>query len=749
MQAGGFDMYVIDEKAERTEILRRYKHIMRVVSDSASNDEKRQIRKAFTVAMNAHSMVRRKTGEPYIYHPLEVARIAAEDLGLGATAVVCALLHDVVEDTEYTLEDIEHIFDAKVAQIIDGLTKIDGVFDYATNSIQSENFKKLLTAMGDDVRVILLKLCDRLHNMRTLESMPENKQLKIASETQQLYVPLAHRLGLYKIKSELEDLATKYINPKAYNEINSRLKDTEQERNEFIHKFAEPIKQKLTEKGYKFTVSGRVKSITSILGKIEKKGVKFEEIYDIFAIRIILDVPQEVEKETCFAVYSIISSMYQQRLGRFRDWLTNPKSNGYEALHCTVMSNQGKWVEVQIRSKRMDEVAEKGLAAHYKYKEVQEGELDDKLDVWLSQVRELLDNESSNAVDFVNDFKLDVITDQITVFTPKGKPVNLPVGATVLDFAYNVHTDLGNRCMGAKVNYRVVSVNYRLRASDQVEIITSKIVHPKEEWLQFVKTSKASTEIKKYIREYRNGYRTAGTERLKELFASLHIEYTEGNIERMRQFSKQANMTDFLYAVYDERIGEEEVRRCFAKPEKNSVWFFLRNPFTPKKKNNQEETLREEISEQVKENPEQILIGKDADKLPYKTASCCNPLPGDDIVGLIQEDCIEVHRSNCRQAIDEMSKYGNRIIKAKWRENEKITFLAGIKIVGIDRKGLLQDITRVISEVWNINIRGLAMESSEGIVQGRVMVYISDADNLNKLIEKLEAIDGVEKVLRI
>ena len=352
-------------------------------------------------------------------------------------------------------------------------------------------------------------------------------------------------------------------------------------------------------------------------------------------------------------------------------------------------------------------------------------------------------------MDFVNDFKLDVITDQITVFTPKGKPVNLPVGATVLDFAYNVHTDLGNRCMGAKVNYRVVSVNYRLKASDQVEIITSKIVHPKEEWLQFVKTSKASTEIKKYIREYRNGYRTAGTERLKELFASLHIEYTEGNIERMRQFSKQANMTDFLYAVYDERIGEEEVRRCFAKPEKNSVWFFLRNPFTPKKKNNQEETLREEISEQVKENPEQILIGKDADKLPYKTASCCNPLPGDDIVGLIQEDCIEVHRSNCRQAIDEMSKYGNRIIKAKWRENEKITFLAGIKIVGIDRKGLLQDITRVISEVWNINIRGLAMESSEGIVQGRVMVYISDADNLNKLIEKLEAIDGVEKVLRI
>ena len=495
-------MYVIDEQAERKEILRRYKHIIRIVSNNVTNEGKRQIRKAFTVAMNAHAGVRRKTGEPYIYHPLEVATIAAEDLGLGATAVVCAFLHDVVEDTEYTLEDIEHIFDKKVAQIVDGLTKIEGVFDYANNSIQSENFKKLLTAMGNDMRVILIKLCDRLHNMRTLESMPENKQLKIASETQQLYVPLAHRLGLYKIKSELEDLATKYINPKAYNDIASRLKDTEEQRNEFITEFAKPIKQKLTERGFKFTLSGRVKSITSIIGKIENKGVKFEDIYDIFAIRIILDVPQSVEKEACFSVYSIISSMYNQKLNRFRDWLTNPKSNGYEALHCTVMSEQGQWVEVQIRSQRMDEVAEKGLAAHYKYKEVKEGELDENLDNWLSQIRELLDNDTSTAVDFVNDFKLDVVTDRIIVFTPKGKSVNLPVGASVLDFAYNVHTELGNHCMGAKVNYKVVPIEHILHPSDQVEIITSKIIHPKEEWLKLVKTSKASSEIKKYIREY-------------------------------------------------------------------------------------------------------------------------------------------------------------------------------------------------------------------------------------------------------
>lgn len=742
-------MYVIDEQAERKEILRRYKHIIRIVSNNVTNEGKRQIRKAFTVAMNAHAGVRRKTGEPYIYHPLEVATIAAEDLGLGATAVVCAFLHDVVEDTEYTLEDIEHIFDKKVAQIVDGLTKIEGVFDYANNSIQSENFKKLLTAMGNDMRVILIKLCDRLHNMRTLESMPENKQLKIASETQQLYVPLAHRLGLYKIKSELEDLATKYINPKAYNDIASRLKDTEEQRNEFITEFAKPIKQKLTERGFNFTLSGRVKSITSIIGKIENKGVKFEDIYDIFAIRIILDVPQSVEKEACFAVYSIISSMYNQKLNRFRDWLTNPKSNGYEALHCTVMSEQGQWVEVQIRSQRMDEVAEKGLAAHYKYKEVKEGELDENLDNWLSQIRELLDNDTSTAVDFVNDFKLDVVTDRIIVFTPKGKSVNLPVGASVLDFAYNVHTELGNHCMGAKVNYKVVPIEHILHPSDQVEIITSKIIHPKEEWLKLVKTSKASSEIKKYIREYRTGYMSAGQTKLRELFLSLGIEYSENNIDKLRQYCKQSNLTDFFFLVYNDTIGEQKVRQCFAKPEKNSTWLLLRNPFTPRKKQKSEKTLKEEITEQVKNNPEMVLMKKDAEKLPYKTASCCNPIPGDDIVGLIRDNCIEVHRTNCKHAIDEMSKYGNRIIKAKWRENEKITFLAGIKLVGIDRKGLLQEITSVISEVWNINIRGLVMESSEGIFEGSLMVYISDAENLNKLIDNIKAIDGIEKVVRI
>ena len=553
-------MYVIDEQAERKEILRRYKHIIRIVSNNVTNEGKRQIRKAFTVAMNAHAGVRRKTGEPYIYHPLEVATIAAEDLGLGATAVVCAFLHDVVEDTEYTLEDIEHIFDKKVAQIVDGLTKIEGVFDYANNSIQSENFKKLLTAMGNDMRVILIKLCDRLHNMRTLESMPENKQLKIASETQQLYVPLAHRLGLYKIKSELEDLATKYINPKAYNDIASRLKDTEEQRNEFITEFAKPIKQKLTERGFKFTLSGRVKSITSIIGKIENKGVKFEDIYDIFAIRIILDVPQSVEKEACFAVYSIISSMYNQKLNRFRDWLTNPKSNGYEALHCTVMSEQGQWVEVQIRSQRMDEVAEKGLAAHYKYKEVKEGELDENLDNWLSQIRELLDNDTSTAVDFVNDFKLDVVTDRIIVFTPKGKSVNLPVGASVLDFAYNVHTELGNHCMGAKVNYKVVPIEHILHPSDQVEIITAANAHPRMEWLQFVQTRNAKSHIIEYFRAQKDNISTRGEQIFDERIRLMGLKVSNGIIRKFLEYCQMRDVDELYFRVGLGILGPEQFR---------------------------------------------------------------------------------------------------------------------------------------------------------------------------------------------
>lgn len=745
-------MYIIDEELERRDILKRYKHLIQLISHSASQEEKRQVRRAFTVARKAHEGVRRKTGEPYIIHPMEVARIAAEDLGLGPVAVVCALLHDVVEDTEYTLEDIRMIFDDRVAQIIDGLTKIEGVFDYATNSIQAENFKKLLTTMGDDVRVILLKLCDRLHNMRTLESMREDKQLKIASETQMLYVPLAHRLGLYQIKSELEDLSTQYINPQGYQEIVEKLKDSEEVRNKFIKEFAEPIEKELRNKGYKFTVTARVKTITSIIGKIENKGVLFDEIYDIFAIRVVLDVPVEIEKESCFAAYSLINTIYgEQKHDRLRDWISKPKTNGYEALHFTVQANNGRWVEVQIRSQRMDEIAEKGLAAHYKYKEVKEGELDEKLDNWLGKVRELLDNQSDNAIDFVNDFKLNLVIDEITTFTPKGKIITLPKGSTVLDFAFNVHTQLGINCMGAKVNYKVVTLNHELKPSDQVEIITSKISYPKEEYLSFVKTSRAVQGIKNYLRDYRKGFYEEGLEKLEKIYLELGIEFSNENIDKLSKYVGLPQLIDFYYKVAKEDITIDDVRLCFDKRKsKNSTWMFLRNPFlTRRDKDGDKLTLNEEIKKQIENNPEQVVIQQNMENLKYVTAPCCRPVPGDDIVGLIRESSIEVHRTSCIKAIDEMSKFGHRIIKAKWRENEKITFLAGIKVKGIDRRGLLQELTGVVSEGWNINIRGLAVESSEGLFEGTIMVYIYDAEQLNKLIKNIEGVDGIQSVRRI
>lgn len=745
-------MYIIDEELERRDILKRYKHLIQLISQSASQEEKRQVRRAFTVARKAHEGVRRKTGEPYIIHPMEVARIAAEDLGLGPVAVVCALLHDVVEDTEYTLEDIRMIFDDRVAQIIDGLTKIEGVFDYATNSIQAENFKKLLTTMGDDVRVILLKLCDRLHNMRTLESMREDKQLKIASETQMLYVPLAHRLGLYQIKSELEDLSTQYINPQGYQEIVEKLKDSEEVRNKFIKEFAEPIEKELRNKGYKFTVTARVKTITSIIGKIENKGVLFDEIYDIFAIRVVLDVPVEIEKESCFAAYSLINTIYgEQKHDRLRDWISKPKTNGYEALHFTVQANNGRWVEVQVRSQRMDEIAEKGLAAHYKYKEVKEGELDEKLDNWLGKVRELLDNQSDNAIDFVNDFKLNLVIDEITTFTPKGKIITLPKGSTVLDFAFNVHTQLGINCMGAKVNYKVVTLNHELKPSDQVEIITSKISYPKEEYLSFVKTSRAVQGIKNYLRDYRKGFYEEGLEKLEKIYLELGIEFSNENIDKLSKYVGLPQLIDFYYKVAKEDITIEDVRLCFDKRKsKNSTWMFLRNPFlTRRDKDGDKLTLNEEIKKQIENNPEQVVIQQNMENLKYVTAPCCRPVPGDDIVGLIRESSIEVHRTSCIKAIDEMSKFGHRIIKAKWRENEKITFLAGIKVKGIDRRGLLQELTGVVSEGWNINIRGLAVESSEGLFEGTIMVYIYDAEQLNKLIKNIEGVDGIQSVRRI
>lgn len=743
-------MYIVDEEEERKEILKRYKSLMILIPEDTPKEDREQVKRAFALATKAHANMRRKTGEPYIYHPLAVARIAAEELGLGTISVTCGLLHDVVEDTEHTLEDIRTIFGDKVAQIVNGLTKTKDIFNYDTNSIQSENFKKLIAAMGNDIRVILLKLCDRLHNMRTLDAMPEHKQLKIASETRFLYVPLAHRLGLYAIKSELEDLATSYLNPHAYKDIKSKLADTEEKRNDFVHTFSKPLEERLKERGFSFSCTSRVKSITSILNKIEKKHVKFEEIYDIFAIRLILDIPREKEAEVCFSVYGIISSMYEQRRDRFRDWVSKPKPNGYEAIHTTVMSHSGKWVEIQIRSKRMDEIAEKGLAAHYKYKEIAEGEIDANLDSWLGKVREMLENPTQTAIEFVNDFKVNLISDTITVFTPKGKMVSLPSGSSILDFAFEVNPDLGFSCMGGKVNYRAVSYSYKLKPSDQVEVITSKIAEPSNEWLQYVKTPKAEKAIQSYLHDKHRPFAEEGKKKLQSIFKNLHIEFNEERVKTLQTYSSLNDLVEFYHSVYKGEIGFEQVKNCFAVKEKVSPWMMLFNPFSGKKSNEKKETgLSQILYEQAKDNPEKIFIDEKEQTLKFVVASCCNPLPGDSIVGLKRKDTIEVHRTNCSHALEEMSQYGNRIIKAKWRENEKVSFLAGVRISGIDRKGLLQELTGVISDGWNLNIRGLSMESSEGLFEGSIMVYISDNKQLENLIRNIEKIDGIQSVKRI
>ena len=741
-------MYVVDEKAERTDILRRYKHLLSIHPDF-TREEKRNIRKAFTISMRAHSKMRRRSGEPYIIHPLEVARIAAEEIGLGSVAIVCALLHDVVEDTDISLEDIQTIFGETVAKIIDGLTKIDDIFDYQNNSIQAENFKKLLLTMVDDVRVILIKLCDRLHNMRTLDSMPSTKQLAISSETSFIYVPLAHRLGLYAIKSEMEELVMKYTNPTEYTRIKKLVEESQPDRDAFIANFIAPISEKLEVFDYPYSLSSRVKSTYSIWNKMQKKDIDFQEIYDLFAVRIVVDVPIEIEKQECFKIYAMVVSLYKPNPTRFRDWVSNPKANGYEAIHTTVISPGGKWVEVQIRSKRMDEIAEKGMAAHFKYKEDHpEDKTETAFDIWLQQIRSTLENASKNALDFLDDFKMNLYDDEIFAFTPKGKMISLPKGASVLDFAFAVHTNLGTSSMGAKVNYKVVANNHILKSGDQVQILVSKKVEPEEEWLSFVKTVSAKQKIKQAIRERKKVFRAQGERTLRKLFKETNVRFATENISNFKNHLKYNSNTDFYYDIAIEKIVQNDVRAFFKKKEKASPWLILTSPFSAlfggigKK-------AQEEIDDKIKENIQNILIEEGKESLPSRTASCCNPIPGDDVIGFIEDNEIILHRTNCPIAIEEMSKHKNRMVKAKWRENESVTFLAGIRISTMDRKGLLQDVVNIISTEKDLNIRGLTIESSQGIGVGVVMVYISNVESLNNLIHDLKKLDGIESVIRM
>jgi len=748
-------MYIIDEESEKKEILKRYRNIFTVWRTNIANEDKKLIRKAFNIAVNAHKDMRRRTGEPYIYHPLEVAHIVVQEIGLGTTSVICALLHDVVEDTDYTLNDIEAIFGSRIAKIIDGLTKIEGIFDQSTLSIQAENFKKMLLTLSDDVRVILIKLADRLHNMRTLESMPKDKQLKIASETIYLYAPLAHRLGLHAIKSELEDLSLKYTEPTIYETISTKLKESEEERNKFISKFTYPIKKTLAEKGFKFTITGRAKSIYSIWGKMQKKEIPFEEVFDLFAIRIIIDTPFENEKADSWNVYTIVTDFYRPNPDRLRDWISIPKANGYEALHTTVMSHSGKWVEVQIRSKRMDEIAEKGYAAHWRYKEA-DAESDSQkvesgLDNWLNKIKEILQSPDSNALDFLDDFKLNLFSDEIFVFTPKGEMKTLPVKSTILDFAYSIHSQIGNSCIGGKVNHKLVPINYQLKSGDQVEIITSNKHKPVEVWYDYVVTARAKTRIKIALKEEQKIYAEEGKILLQNLFNQLNIDFSKPNISILKEYLKINSTTELFYLSYKRDIKIKDIRSCFNIEEK-SFWINKFNPFYKSKKegNRTIKSLAEEIKGQIKNKPETLMLGEKNENLNYIISSCCNPIPGDDVIGLITpKEGINIHRTNCEDAIQLMSTYGNRIVKAKWKPNELITFLTGIKISGIDKKGIVKDISRVISEDLSLNIRSFNLQSSEGIFTGEIMIYVNDTVHLKDLMKKLKQIDGVQNILRM
>ena len=727
---------VIDLEAEKKEILKRYRALLRACRSTMQKGDKRMIRLAFDMALQSHQNMRRKSGEPYIYHPIAVAQIAAEEIGLGTTSIVCALLHDVVEDTDITLDDIEREFGKKVAKIIDGLTKISGVFDY-NSSLQAENFRKMLLTLADDVRVILIKLADRLHNMRTMEFMPREKQLKISSETVYLYAPLAHRLGLYTLKSELEDLSMKYMEPVTYKFIAQQLNEKKAERENFVKGFIAPIKDILIEQGLDADVYGRPKSIHSIWSKMRKKNIPFDEVYDLFAIRIILNSKPENEKSDCWKAYSIVTDLYHPNPDRLRDWISSPRANGYESLHTTVMGPRGQWVEVQIRTTRMNEIAEKGFAAHWKYKE--EPNNDSGLDQWIQKVRELLSNPEANAFDFLDDFKMNLFSDEIFIFTPKGSLIQLPVNATALDFAFEIHTDIGASCIGAKVNYKLVPLSYKLQNGDQVEIITSSKQSPKEDWLHFVVTAKAKSKIKSSLKEEKRKIAENGKEILERKLKSLKVTYNSDNLYKLAYFFKFPSTFDLFFNVAQGKIDVKQLKE-FVASEK-----IIEN-----KPERLEYVPNEQLNKKVKgDDSDTLLIGEDLQKLDYKLSTCCNPIPGDDVFGFVTVgDGIKIHRTTCPNAAKLMANYGYRIVKAKWNSQKELAFLTGLQITGIDDVGLINKITTVISSDFKVNMRSITVDTDDGIFEGSIMVYVNNTNHLDNLIIKLREVVGVSSVTR-
>jgi len=727
----------MDIELENKMILNAYRGVLRSIKSNRSKEETKFIRKAFNVASKAHQSMRRKSGEPYIFHPLAVARICADEIGLGPTSIVCALLHDTVEDTNITLNDIESNFGNKVRNIIDGLTKISGEFDF-TSSTQAENFKKMFLTIPDDVRVILIKLADRLHNMRTLDSMKEIKKLKIASETAYLYAPLAHRLGLYSIKTEMEDLSFKFTYPKEYNLIKNKLEKTKAVRDRYIQKFSHPIKKELDKQGFRYKLKARTKSIPSIHRKMKDKGVDFEEVFDVFAIRIILDSPEE--KADCWKVYSVVTDFYIPNPERLRDWISYPKQNGYESLHTTVMSPTGKWVEVQIRSRRMDDIAEKGLAAHWRYKEGTDKNTG--FDKWISEIREIMENKDSNTSDFLDDFKKNLYSDEIYVFTPKGDLFTLPKNATALDFAFSVHTDVGISCIGAKVNSKLVPLSYVLKSGDQIEILTSKKQIPKEAWLDFVITSKAKSKIKQTLKEEKKKLAINGKEILERKLNALKLNFSENNLKIILKHYHFKEHTEFFFQIAQGTVDLSKIKEINHK----SGQLYISSSITKSIKN-----TFESLVQRVRGNENEIIIGEGADpNLDYKLAPCCNPLPGDQVFGFITiNDGIKIHRNNCPNARQLRANYAYRILAANWKDYKRDAFITGLKFIGIDNVGLVKELTTIISDLEKVNMKSLNFDSKDGVFEGNIMLYVYDKNHLENLIRKLRNIEGIEKVVRM
>lgn len=712
------------------------------------------IEKAFHFANKAHKGIRRRSGEPYILHPLAVARIVAKELGLGSTSICAALLHDVVEDTDYTVEDIQNLFGEKIASIVDGLTKIAGGVFGEKASQQAENFRKLLLTMSEDIRVILIKIADRLHNMRTLQSMPAQKQYKIAGETQYIYAPLAHRLGLFAIKTELEDLSFLYEHPETYHEIEAKLESTQEERNILYKEFSTPIKDKLKNIGYHFEISARVKSIYSIWNKMQTKNIPFEDIYDLLAMRIIFDKENQTiaeERESCWLIYSAITSLYKPHPERTRDWVSTPKANGYEALHVTVMGPDGYWIEVQIRSRRMDDIAEKGFAAHWKYKigKGENNEEESELDKWLKTIKELLENPEPNAIDFLDTFKLNLFASEIFVFTPKGDIKTLPQNSTALDFAFYLHSDLATHCIGAKVNHKLVPLSYQLKAGDQVEIITSKKQQPLPEWINFVNTARAKSKIKNIFKKEYKTFTKKGEKQIEESLSEIGIDLKrEENLDKILQEFKINNKEDLFYKLGKGKINIEDVKKLFKTKTQSRLVKYWKLQFFNNSSNKKQEQ-EEKKPQSIDKKKTLKLTDNDAGTV-YKMAECCNPIPGDDAIGFISDnESIIVHKRYCPMAMKLKANFGERIISAEWATHKVLSFPTIIEIKGIDSVGVLSRILKVISDEHAVNMHKVDVETSDGIFGGKIHVYVHDVEDVNNLCMNMLRVSGVESVKRV